>query len=53
MFERIKEPSTWAGIATAIHAIVGIIATNGGDATAWGALAASVAAIFIPEKKAA
>jgi hypothetical protein len=46
---RLFEGSSWAGI---IHAVASLVATQGTDVTAWGALAAGIAAIVIPEKKA-
>lgn len=47
---RFFEPSTWAGIAGALHAIAALVATGGADVTAWGTLAASLAAIALKEK---
>ena len=51
MFQRIKEASSWAGIAGLIHAIAELVATQGASPQAWGVLIASVAAVAIPEKK--
>ena len=51
MFSRIKEASSWAGIAGLIHAIAELVATQGTSPQAWGVLIASVAAVAIPEKK--
>lgn len=48
---RLFEGSSWAGIAAIIHAVASLVATQGTDVTAWGALAAGIAAIVIPEKK--
>jgi hypothetical protein len=48
---RLFEGSSWAGIAAIIHAVAALVATQGTDVTAWGALAAGIAAIVIPEKK--
>jgi len=53
MFVRVFEASSWAGIAAAIHAIAALVAAQGADAVAWGQLAASIAAVLIPEHKAA
>lgn len=50
---RLFEGSSWAGIAAIIHAVASLVATQGADVTAWGALAAGIAAIVIPEKKSA
>lgn len=49
---RLFEASSWAGIAAIVHAVASLIVSNGTDATAWGALAAGLAAVVIPEKKA-
>lgn len=52
MFARLTEPSSWAGIAGAIHALASLLATGGTDPAAWGTLVASIAAVLIPEKSA-
>lgn len=51
MFSRFTEGSSWAGIAAIIHSVAALVASQGTDATAWGALVAGLAAIIIPEKK--
>lgn len=53
MFSRFFEASSWAGIAGVIHAVAEIVATQGASPQAWGVLIASIAAVAIPEKKAA
>lgn len=51
MFTRIREASSWAGLAALIQAVAQLVATQGTDPMAWGTLAAGIAAIVIPEKK--
>ena len=48
-FKRIKEASSWAGVAALIHAVGALVASGGTDPAAWGTLAAGIAAIVIPE----
>lgn len=48
--DRLKEPSTWAGFGLIFQAILLLIATKGMDGTAWGTLAAGVAAVAMPER---
>lgn len=47
--ERLKEPSTWAGFGLIFQAILLLLASKGMDGTAWGTLAAGVAAVVMPE----
>lgn len=51
LLQRIREASSWAGIAALIHAVGALVASGGTDPAAWGTLAAGVAAIVIPERK--
>lgn len=51
LLSRIREASSWAGIAALIHALGALVATGGADPAAWGTLAAGIAAIVIPEGK--
>lgn len=51
MFTRIREASSWAGLAALIQAVAALVASQGTDVTAWGTLAAGIAAIVIPERK--
>lgn len=48
IFDRIKEPSTWAGIAVGATAIEKMLT---GDPTAIVAVAAGLLAFVIPEKR--
>lgn len=50
--DRIKEPSTWAGIGLIIQGAFQLFITKGGDASAWGTIGAGIGAIFLPEKQA-
>lgn len=49
--KRFLEGSSWAGIAAIIHAVAALVATQGTDASAWGTLAAGIAAVVIPDRK--
>lgn len=53
MFSRLFEASSWAGLAAILHAVATLMATNGTDVPAWGALAAGIAAVVVPESKGA
>lgn len=48
--DRLKEPSTYAGIGLIIQGAVQIYMTKGGDSSALATIGAGVAAIFLPEK---
>lgn len=48
--DRLKEPSTYAGIGLIIQGAVQIYMTKGGDSSAWATIGAGIAAIFLPEK---
>jgi len=50
MKDRIKEPSTWAGIGLLFQGIFSLWMTKGGDSSAWVNVGAGVSAIFLPEK---
>jgi|GEM_PF-4098073 hypothetical protein len=49
--ERLKEPSTWAGIGLVIQGAVQAYATGGADMAAWATIAAGMAAIIKPEAR--
>lgn len=48
--DRLKEPSTWAGIGLIFQGVYQLLITKGGDITAMGTIGAGIAAIFLPEK---
>lgn len=48
---RLLEPSTWAGLGVACHAVSLILADKGNGA-AWGELVGAVAAVVLREKAA-
>lgn len=48
--DRIKEPSTWAGIGLVVQGLFLLFATKGGDANAWATIGAGFSAIFLAEK---
>jgi len=50
--ERIKEPSTWAGIGLLVQGVVQIVISKGVDSSAWATAAAGFGAVFLPEGKA-
>lgn len=50
IIDRLKEPSTWAGIGLIIQGFYQIWETKGGDSTAFATIGAGIAAIFLPEK---
>lgn len=50
--DRLKEPSSWAGIGLIIQGLFQLYDSKGGDASAFGTIGAGVAAIFLPEKTA-
>ena len=47
---RLKQPSTWAGLGLILQAIGALIASKGTDAQAWAALAGGVGAVVLNEK---
>ena len=49
---RIKEPSTWAGLGLVCHALSLLMASGGKDGAAWGQLVAGVVAVAAKEAKA-
>ncbi len=48
--DRLKEPSTWAGIGLAIQGLMQAFATGGIDPEAWATIGAGVVAIMAPER---
>lgn len=50
--DRIKEPSTWAGIGLLIQGLFQLYASKGGDNSAWATVGAGFGAIFLAEKSA-
>lgn len=48
--DRLKEPSTYAGIGLIIQGVVNIWIKKGGDSSDWATVGAGFAAIFLPEK---
>lgn len=46
---RLKEPSTWAGVGLIFTALAQIIASKGTDQQAWAQAAAGVAAVALRE----
>lgn len=50
--DRIKEPSTWAGLGLLVQGVAQVYLSKGGDSTAYATIAAGVGAIFLPEKTA-
>ena len=49
IIDRLKEPSTYAGLGLLLHGIAGLIASKGTDGQAWGTVAAGIGAVFLPE----
>lgn len=47
---RLKQPSTWAGLGLIFQALAGLIASKGTDPQAWATVAAGVGAVIINEK---
>lgn len=50
--KRLAEPSSYGGIAVALHAVPALIASKGTDGLAWAQVLASLAAFVAPEQKA-
>lgn len=48
--DRVKEPSTWAGIGLVLQGAYQLFESKGGDSTAFATIGAGIAAIFLPEK---
>lgn len=48
--DRLKEPSTYAGIGLIIQGAYQLFVSKGGDSSAFGVIGAGIAAIFLPEK---
>lgn len=48
--KRIKQPSTWAGMALLFQGIAQLIASKGTDSTAYAAIIGGVSAIALNEK---
>lgn len=46
---RLKEPSTWAGLALIAQGLAGLIATNGISPEGWAAVVGGAAAVFTRE----
>lgn len=47
---RLKEPSTWAGLGIVAHSVAMLLASSGGDASAWAGLFAGISATVMSEK---
>ncbi|MBL0233277.1 MAG: hypothetical protein IPQ08_06390 [Chitinophagaceae bacterium] len=50
IIDRVKEPSTWAGLGLVVQGIYQLYVSKGGDIAAIGTIGAGIAAIFLPEK---
>lgn len=48
--DRIKEPSTWAGLGLIFQGIGQLVASKGADMSGWASVWGGVAAVFIREK---
>jgi hypothetical protein len=44
--DRLKEPSTYAGLGLILQAVAQLIASKGTDPTAWGVLIPALVAVF-------
>jgi len=49
IIDRLKEPSTYAGLGLLLHGVVGLITSKGTDVQAWGTVGAGLGAVFLPE----
>lgn len=47
--DRIKEPSTWAGLGLLCQGVAQLIASKGGDGQAWSTVATGMLAVFVRE----
>lgn len=46
MADRLKEPSSYAGIGLIFQSVAVLVATKGTDTTAWGVLIPALVALF-------
>lgn len=49
VIDRVKEPSTWAGLGWVFSGISTLIASKGTDGAGWAQLAAGLGAVFMRE----
>lgn len=47
---RLKQPSTWAGLGLIMHAVAALITSKGTDPQAWAGIAAGVVAVVLNEQ---
>lgn len=47
--DRVREPSTWAGLGLLCQGVADLITSRGGDGQAWATVFAGVAAVFVRE----
>jgi hypothetical protein len=51
IINRLREPSSWAGLGLLFQGIAQLIASKGADSSGWASVAAGAAAVLMPESR--